>query len=69
MRKKIKFKKKTCPKCDRRLEKALKKLEGIEYVSIDLENGVCMLDVLVPIDDKVLYDVFDVEEYEILSIE
>ena len=69
MKKKIKFKKKECSKCERRLEKALKKLEGIEYVSVDCENGVCEVEVTAPIEDVIFYDLFDAENYEIIVIE
>ena len=69
MKKKIKFKKKECNKCEHKLEKALKKLEGVEYASVDCENGVCEVKIVTPIDDVVFYDLFDLVDYEIIVIE
>lgn len=69
MTKRIKFKERECHKCSKRLEKALKKLEKVEDVNVDLDNYVVTLTYVEPIEDELLFDIFLDEDYEIITIE
>jgi Cu+-exporting ATPase len=68
MKKIIKIEGMSCEHCVKRVENALKEIDGIKEVQVILEENKAIIDFEGQIEDKTLIDAIDDAGYTVLSI-
>ncbi|RQD69481.1 MAG: heavy-metal-associated domain-containing protein [Tindallia sp. MSAO_Bac2] len=68
MKKRIKIEGMTCGHCSARVEKQLKKLEGVEEVVVDLEAKNAMITLSAAVDNETIAEAVDDAGYDVTDI-
>lgn len=58
-----------CQHCEKRVKKALEKLDGVENAVASFEAGTAVLTLTKPVDDEALKAAVEAEDYPVLAIE
>lgn len=69
MEKRIYIEGMSCNHCSMRVEKALKNIDGVKNVKVDLAGKVAIVESEKDISDKVIKDIIDEAGYKVVNIE
>lgn len=58
----------SCGHCVNRVEKALRELNGVEKVEVDLSNKMAVIEISETIEDAILNEVIDDVGYDVIEI-
>ena len=58
----------SCGHCVNRVEKALRELNGVEKVEVDLSNKMAVIEISETIEDAILNEVIDDVGYDLIEI-
>lgn len=69
MKKTIRIEGMSCGHCTARVAKALESLEGITFVSVDLDSGTAVVEVIDTVTEDAIIEAVDDAGYDVLRIE
>ena len=58
-----------CGHCEARVKKTLEALDGVTEAAVSHENGTAVVTLAAPVDDAVLRQAVEAQDYKVLSIE
>ncbi len=58
-----------CPHCEARVKKALEAVEGVESAVVSHEAGTAVVTLSKPVEDSVLKEAVEAQDYPVLGIE
>lgn len=58
-----------CPHCEARVKKALEAIDGVESAAVDHTAGTAVVTLAKELDDKILKEAVEAQEYPVISVE